>query len=163
VGVLERLLEPKATLTAHVKPFRLTLARRAAFVTLVTGALLLSAHAAGAATLKLERVIRTSPFKGTSVSMGDNEGSAFVPSGHSLWLADDNKKMIYEARPRTGALKRTIARRAFNNARRLGGERRAGKARTSDFEAIAYDARKDVLYVFSGRCCKPSIRPTASG
>ena len=144
-----------------MKPFRLTFARWAAFVTLVTGALLVSAHAAVAATLQLERVIRTSPFKGTSVSMGDNEGSAFIPSDHSLWLADDNKKMIYEVRPRTGALKRTIARKAFNNARKLGGGRRAGEARTSDFEAIAYDAKNDVLYVFSGRCCNRSIRPTA--
>ena len=64
--------------------------------------------------------------------MGDNEGSAFVPSDHSLWLADDIKKRIYEVDPATGVLKRTIQRRAFINAPKLGGGRRRGRnARTT--------------------------------
>jgi DNA-binding beta-propeller fold protein YncE len=136
------------------------LAPRAALLALALTALL-PAHAGFAATLTLNRTIETSPFTGTSVSMGDNEGSAFVPSDNSLWLADDNKKRIYEVAPATGALKRTIVRRAFNHARKLGGGPRAGKERTNDFEAIAYNRRKDVLYVFSGHCCNSSMRATA--
>jgi len=132
-----------------------------ALIAVALTGLLLSAQAAFAATLELDRMIRTSPFKGTSVSMGDNEGSAFVRSNRILWLADDIKKRIYAVNPRTGALKRTIARRAFNRARKFGGGRRAGKERTNDFEAIAYNRRHDALYVFSGPCCKASIRPTA--
>ena len=137
------------------------LARRAAFVAVAITALLLPAHAAVAATLDLSRTIQTSPFTETSVSMGDNEGSAFVPSDHSLWLADDIKKRIYEVDPATGALKRTIQRRAFSNARKLGGRGGAGKERANDFEAIAYNRRKDVLYVFSGPCCNSSMHATA--
>ena len=64
-------------------------------------ALLVPAHAGFAATLELNRTIRTSPFTGTSVWMGDNEGSAFVPSDNSLWLADDNKNKIYAVDPTT--------------------------------------------------------------
>jgi len=137
------------------------LARRAALVAVAITAFLLPAHAAFAATLDLKRTIRTSPFTGSSVSMGDNEGSAFVPSDDSLWLADDNKDRIYEVNPKTGVLKRTISRRTFNNAPKLGGGPRAGKKRTGDFEAIAYNRRKDALYVFSGACCKSRIRATA--
>jgi DNA-binding beta-propeller fold protein YncE len=138
-----------------------TIGRWAALIALAIAALLLSAHAAVAATLALNRTIQTSPFSGTSVSMGDNEGSAFVPSDHSLWLADDIKKRIYEVDPATGALKRTIERNVFNNTPKLGGGRVAGKKRTNDFEAIAYNRRKDALYVFSGPCCNSSIRATA--
>ena len=135
--------------------------RRATLLAVAFTALLVPAHAGFAATLELNRTIRTSPFIGSSVSMGDNEGSAFVPSDNSLWLADDNKDRIYKVNPATGVLKRTIPRRAFNNARKLGGGPRAGKKRTGDFEAIAYNRRKDLLYVFSGACCKSLIRATA--
>jgi len=137
------------------------LARRAALSALAITALLVPAHAAFAATLELDRTIRTSPFTGSSVSMGDNEGSAFVPSDNSLWLADDNKKRIYEVDPASGALKRTIARSVFNNAPKFGGGPPAGTERTNDFEAIAYDQTNDVVYVFSGKCCNSSIRATA--
>jgi WD40 repeat protein len=92
--------------------------------------------------------------------MGDNEGSSFVPSDNSLWLADDGKKRIYEVNPATGALKRTIARRVFDEALKFGGGPPAGKTRTNDFEAIAYDRANDVLYVFSGPCCNSSTLPT---
>ena len=74
------------------------LARRAVLVALAFTALLVPAQAGFAATLELNRTIRTSPFIGSSVSMGDNEGSAFVPSDNSLWLADDNKDRIYKVR-----------------------------------------------------------------
>jgi hypothetical protein len=140
---------------------RFTIGRWAALIALAFTALLLLAHAALAATLELDRTIPTSPFSGTSVSMGDDEGSAYVPADHSLWLADDIKKRIYEVDPATGALKRTIERKVFNNTRKLGGGRVAGKKRTNDFEAIAYNRRKDVLYVFSGPCCRSSMRATA--
>jgi hypothetical protein len=93
--------------------------------------------------------------------MGDNEGSAFVPSDNSLWLADDGKKRIYEVAPNTGALKRAIERSVFNAAPRVGGGPPAGTERTNDFESIAYDRANDVLYVFSGKCCNSSILPTA--
>jgi len=135
--------------------------RRATLLAVALTALLVPAHAGFAATLELNRTIRTSPFIGSSVSMGDNEGSAFVPSDNSLWLADDNKDRIYKVNPATGVLKRTIPRRAFNNARKLGGGPRAGKKRTGDFEAIAYNRRKDLLYIFSGACCKSLSRATA--
>ena len=125
----------------------------------ITG-LLLPAHAGVAATLAWSGTIRTSPFSGTTVSMGDNEGSSFVPSDKSLWLADDRKKRIYDVNPATGALKRTIARRVFNKALRFRGGPPAGKTRTNDFEAIAYDRANDVLYVFSGPCCSSSTLPT---
>ena len=130
--------------------------------TLVTlAAFLLSAGAASAATLELDGTIRTSPFVGTSVSMGDNEGSAYVPADSSLWLAEDGKKKIYEVNPTTGELKRKIDRTVFNNAPRLGGGEAAGTDRTNDFESMAYDRANDVLYVFSGKCCTSSILPTA--
>ena len=125
----------------------------------VTG-LLLPAHAGFAATLAWSETIRTSPFSGTTVSMGDNEGSSLVPSDNSLWLADDGKKRIYEVDPATGALKRTIARSVFNKALQFRGGPPAGKTRTNDFEAIAYDRANDVLYVFSGPCCNSSTLPT---
>jgi hypothetical protein len=141
--------------------FRMRAVRRAALIVLSILAVLLPARAAFAATLEFNRLIQTSPFVSTSVSIGDNEGSAFVPSDHSLWLADDKKRAIYEVDPTTGALKRTIARSVFNNAQRLGGGPVAGTDRTNDFESMAYDQVNDVLYVFSGKCCTSSILPTA--
>jgi len=135
--------------------------RRAALIAVAITAFLLPAHAAFAATLELDGTIRTSPFTCSSVSMGDNEESAFVPSDNSLWLAGDNKNAIYEVDPTTGALKRKIARSVFNNATGFGGGPPAGTERTNDFEAIAYDRTNDVLYVFSGNCCNSSILPTA--
>jgi Esterase-like activity of phytase len=140
--------------------------RRAALVAVAITALLLPAHAAFAALpetakLELNRTIATTPFTGTSESMGDHEGSAFVPSDNSLWLADDGKKRIYEVDPATGALKRTIARSAFNDAPKVGGGPPAGTERTNDFESMAYDRTNDVLYVFSGPCCNSSILATA--
>ena len=122
-----------------------TIWHRITLIALALTALLLPAHTGFAATLVWEGTIRTSPFTGTSVSMGDNEGSSFVPSDNSLWLADDSKKRIYEVDPATGALKRTIPRSVFNVAPKFGGGPPARKARTNDFEAIAYDRTQDVL------------------
>ena len=100
--------------------------------------------------LTLSRLIRTSPFPSSATSLRDNEGSAFVPGDNGLWLASDNDNALFEVDRTTGALRRTIGQAAFMNARRFGGGPRAGDARTQDFEALAYDARADVLYAFSG-------------
>jgi Esterase-like activity of phytase len=124
-------------------------------------ALIVPASAAFGATISLERTIRTRPFTGTSVSMRDHEGSAFVPSDNSLWLADDNGDAIFEVNPATGALKRRIPQADFNAAPRFGGGAQAGANRTEDFEALAYDVNSDTLYLFSGLCCNSSVLPTA--
>ena len=112
-------------------------------------------------SLQLDRTIETTPFTGSSVSMKDHEGSAFVPGDDSLWLADDNGKAIYEIDPVTGAWQRTIPRSVFNAAPRFGGGPVAGADRTNDFESLAYDAANEWLYVFSGPCCSATILPTA--
>ena len=112
-------------------------------------------------SLQLDRTIETTPFAGSSVSMKDHEGSAFVPVDDSLWLADDNGKAVYEIDPHTGTLKRTIPRSVFDAAPKLGGGPVAGPDRTNDFESIAYDASTDRLFVFSGPCCAANILPTA--
>jgi PKD repeat protein len=112
-------------------------------------------------TLELDRTIQTTPFIGTSVSMRDHEGSAYVPSDKSLWLSDDNANAIYEIDPATGALKRTISRAAFNDAPRFGGGPIAGTNRTDDFESLAYDQANDQLFLFAGPCCSSTVLPTA--
>lgn len=124
-------------------------------------ALLVPASSAFAATISLERTIRTTPFAGTSVSMKDHEGSAFVPVDNSLWLADDNGDAIFEVNPATGALKRRISQADFNAAPRFTGGPQAGANRTEDFESLAYDVNSDTLYLFSGLCCNSAILPTA--
>ena len=112
-------------------------------------------------SLELDRTIETTPFTGSAVSMKDHEGSAYVPSDGSLWLADDNGKAIYEIDPVTGAWLRTIPRSVFNAAPRFGGGPVAGADRTNDFESLAFDAANQRLYVFSGPCCSATILPTA--
>ena len=110
--------------------------------------------------LQLLRTIRTSPFAGSSISMRDAEGSAFVPRDNSLWLADDNGRAVYEIDPNAGTLKRKLGASAFASAARFGGGPVAGTDRTRDFESMAYDEANDVLYVFSGPCCSASVLPT---
>lgn len=109
--------------------------------------------------LHLRRLIRTTPFVGSSVTMKDAEGSAYVPRDRSLWLADDNGRAIYEVGLK-GRLKRVIGRSSFSSARRFGGGPQAGTYRTRDFENMAYDRAHDSLYVFSGPCCASAILPT---
>ena len=92
--------------------------------------------------------------------MGDGEGSAYVPRDRSLWLADDNRDAIFEVASRTGKLRRVIREDAFRSTRRFGGGPVARPSRTGDFESLAYDEAKDVLYVFSGECCDGTGRPT---
>jgi len=108
--------------------------------------------------LTLNRLIRTSPFQSSATTLRDNEGSAYVPGDNALWLASDNDNALFEVDRTTGALRRRIGQAAFMNARRFGGGPRAGDRRTQDFEALAYDARADVLYAFSG---STSATPTA--
>lgn len=104
-------------------------------------------------TLVRAGIIRTTPFRNTQISMDDGEGSAYVRKDRSLWLADDNHNAIFEVGLATGKLKRIIGPKVFRSTRQLGGGSRAGLARSGDFEAMAYDAAKDVLYLFSGACC----------
>lgn len=111
--------------------------------------------------LRLNRTIRTSPFVGSSVSMKDGEGSAYVPRDNSLWLADDNGRSVYEINPITGTLKQQIDRAAFEAAPKFGGGPLAGVNRPRDIESMAYDEANDILYVFSGPCCSSGVLPTA--
>ena len=111
--------------------------------------------------LTLHRTIQTSPFDGSRVSMVDSEASAYVPRDHAVWLADDNGRRLYVVDVRTGRLKRSIGRTALESVHRLGGGRQAGTNRTKDLESLAYDGRRDRLYLFSGSCCKATVRPTA--
>jgi hypothetical protein len=128
----------------------------------VLSALLTPSSSIAQTTPGLRRVgiIRTTPFVHTEVSMRDGEGSAYVPRDHSLWLADDNGDAIFEVAPKTGKLKRVIGEQAFRSTHRFGGGPRAGGNRTEDFEAMAYDEANDVLYVFSGKCCREGVQPT---
>lgn len=115
----------------------------------------------GASTaLALTRTIQTTPFIDSKTYMKDNEASAFVPRDNSVWLADDGNRRLYEVSARTGRLKQIVGRRALESVRRAGGGRRAGKHRSRDLEALAYDAAHDRLYAFSGHCCKDTVRPT---
>lgn len=111
-------------------------------------------------TLRFDRTIRTTPFVGTSVSMRDGEGSAYVARDNSLWLTGDNGRSTFEVNPGTGVLKREIGRAAFEAAPRFGGGPAAGPNRTPDMESLAYDDVNDLLYVFSGNCCNSTVLPT---
>jgi PKD repeat protein len=111
--------------------------------------------------LRLNHTLRTSPFAGSSVSIKDSEGSAYVPRDGSLWIVDDDGKKIYEVDPTTGALKRIIDSAAFAATPRLGGSTLAGSNRNLDLESMAYDETNDALYLFSGSCCSSSVLPTA--
>jgi len=88
--------------------------------------------------------------------MRDNEGSAYVPADRALWMVDDEGQRVFVVNARTGALERTISRRALESVRRFRGGPTAGNARSRDFESVAYDAARDRLYVFSGSDCWPS-------
>lgn len=122
--------------------------------------LVASAQPAFAAQLQLVRTIRTTPFLGSTLSMRDIEGTAYVPRDDSLWLSDDNGRAVFEIDPVTGTLKRKIGRGAFEAATQLGGGPAAGTFRTRDIEGLAYDETTDSLYVFSGPCCTASEQPT---
>lgn len=117
-----------------------------------------STAAAAAPSVSLVRTIKTTPFARTRVSMKDNEGSAYVHRDRTLWLADDRNDRLYAVNPRNGRLKRTIGQEVLARARKFGGGRRAGIARTRDLESLAYDAARDRLYAFTGTDCTPSRR-----
>ena len=112
------------------------------------------AHAALPVTatpvLRLDHLLRTHPFAGSTVSMKDNEGSAYVARDNSLWLCDDSGRMLYEVNAATGALKRTIGQNALKTVPQLGGGPEAGRLADQDLESMAYDAATDTLYAFSG-------------
>ena len=107
--------------------------------------------------LTLNRLIRTSPFQSSASSLRDNEGSTYVARDNALWLASDNDNALFEVNRTTGALRRRIAQAAFMDARHVGGAAPV-RRRTQDLEALAYNARADVLYAFSG---STTATPTA--
>jgi PKD repeat protein len=146
---------------------RATVRRTALFLLMLAGLLAGSSLPALASlpntsnpTLHLDRTIRTTPFIGTSVSMKDGEGSAYVARDDSLWLAGDNSRSIFEVNPGSDALKREITRTAFESAPKFGGGPAAGPNRSADIESMAYDDVNDLLYVFSGNCCNSTVLPT---
>lgn len=142
--------------------------RRAAVLLLTLAGLVASSNVPALAALpvtsnpqlQLARTIRTTPFAGSTISMRDSEGSAYVSSDNSLWLTGDNDRAIYEVNPTTGVFKRKIDRAAFEAATPLGfpGGAQAGPNRSADFESMAFDGT--YLYVFSGVCCVSTVLPT---
>ena len=103
--------------------------------------------------LRLNHEFTTSPFKGTTTSARDEEGSAFVPSDNSLWLIDDNFGRMYETDATTNDLRRVIPITDFANALPVGGGSPAGPTRTDDLESLSYDPTTDTLYATAGNCC----------
>jgi len=144
-------------------------AARGTTITLLTAALAAAlvlvgpvgrAWAATPAPTDLDHVIHTTPFDHSSVSMRDNEGSAYVPDDDSLWLADDNGRRLYEVDATSGEHKRTVSPSDLSAVPQYGGGPPAGANRSTDLEAIAYDADTDSLFVFSGNN-RPTDQPTA--
>jgi Fibronectin type III domain len=107
----------------------------------------------GQASLELHRVISTTPFANSSVSLEDGEGMAYIPANNTLWLGEDQTDAIYEVDRTSGNLLSVITQSDLANAVRLGGTTLAGPDRAEDIEALAYDAAHDILYVFSTDCC----------
>jgi hypothetical protein len=91
----------------------------------------------------------------------DNEGSAFVRRDRALWIVDDDGELLIELDVRTGKVRRTFDRDELAAVRRKGGGEKAGKHRINDLEAVAYDRKKDRVFVLSGSCCSPEEKPTA--
>jgi len=110
--------------------------------------------------LSLDHLLVTTPFVGSAVSVKDDEGSAYVARDNSLWLVDDDGRMIYEVNPDTGALKRTITRSQLAATTIFSGTATAGTDRNRDLESLAYDRATDTLYAFSGSCCTSTVLPT---
>lgn len=127
----------------------------AAMGVLLTGPRAASAALAPKPNLSLAKVISTSSFA------KDNEGMAYVPKDGSVWIADDDGRALYELNASTGALKRTIGASTLAATPSLGGGGSAGTNRVRDFESLAYDQTKDILYAFSGSCCTVDVLPTA--
>jgi hypothetical protein len=109
-----------------------------------------------ASTISLGRTINTTPFKGSTESMKDNEGTVYVARDNSLWLSDDEGQRLYEINASTGTLKRMVTAKRLATVHRFRGSKTAGRARTRDLEGLAYDRETDRLYAFVGSDCKPS-------
>jgi hypothetical protein len=108
--------------------------------------------------LELARVMRTTPFSESRQSVLDSEGSGYVARDRSVWIADDDGDRLFEIDARTGRLRRTVDEDSLADVRREGGGPQAGPDSVGDLEAVAYDRKKDYLYVFSGSCCSPTAR-----
>jgi hypothetical protein len=107
----------------------------------------------GQGTLEVDRIISTTPFVNSPVSMSDGEGMAYVSVNNTIWLGDDQNDAIYEVDRTTGNLRSVIHKSDLANAVQLGGTTLAGLERPADIEALAYDPGNDILYVFSTDCC----------
>ncbi len=117
--------------------------------------------ASAAPWLSFVRSIQTRPFVGTTTSMGDDEGLAYVPANDTLWAIDDSPGRLYEVNRTTGALGQVIPNAAFQATTNYAGTgETAGQWRVKDLEAVAYDAITDTLYAFSGTCCTVNEQPT---
>ncbi len=127
---------------------------------IVAGVTALASPAGAAPALSLTRIIRTHPFVGTSTSIRDNEGLAYVPVNNTLWIIDDSTGQAYAVNRTTGVLGQVITKSNFANSKRFGGTELAGSSRAGDLEAAAYDPGADQLYFFSGTCCTSSEKPT---
>ncbi len=156
----DRAIEP-------TRPHGASLVRRLAIT--VVGALVASLAGvlvgvpAASATpwLTFVRNIQTRPFVGTSTSMGDNEGLAYIATNDTLWAVDDSPGRLYAVNRTSGALGQVISNAQFQGATRFGGTgEAAGPNRVKDMEAVAYDVANDHLYVFSGTCCTAAELPT---
>ena len=110
--------------------------------------------------LTFNRNIQTRPFTGTSTSMGDNEGMAYVATNDTLWVVDDVPGRLYAVNRTTGVLGQVFTNAQFQAATILGGTEVAGTNRVKDIEAVAYDSVTDTMYVFSGTCCTVAALPT---
>jgi hypothetical protein len=109
---------------------------------------------------RLVKTMRTTPFPGSTTAMRDHEGLVHVARDNALWLADDDGRSVYEVDAVTGELRRRIRGSVLEATPRLGAGEIAGQTRTDDVQAVAYDRARDILYVFSGRCCAPELQPT---
>ena len=50
----------------------------------------------GQGTLQVHRIITTTPFVNSSVSLSDAEGMTYVPVNDTIWLGEDHNDRIYE-------------------------------------------------------------------
>jgi hypothetical protein len=103
--------------------------------------------------LQVNRVIATTPFVNSTVSIQDGEGMAYVPITDSLWIADDTADRIFEVERVTGMLLSHIQKSSLALAVEFEGTTLAGVSRAADLESLAYDPVNDVLYAFSTDCC----------
>ncbi len=108
--------------------------------------------------LQQTRMIVNNPMLGSAVTPRDLEGLAYVPQNNSLWMADDNRKALYEIDKDSGLLKSTITQAQLAATPRYGASDLAGTNTANDFEGLVYNPQTDQLLAFAGPCCSTGIR-----